>query len=117
MLVLSLVSTPSFAEVQRQIVLSLFWMGGALVLWRLSGARSRLHAFLTVLGCALFVTFAGSLAAFAKLSFIDHIELEPSFFILSAMLALGHLFVAVPSSFVLQQLALGRNRTAVAEVA
>lgn len=106
--VLIVMGSPAFAEIHRQVVLSLFWMGGALLLWRVSGAQSRLHALFTVLGCALFVTVAGSVAAFAKLHFIDRIELDPSFYILSAVLAVGHLVIAVPSSLLLQQVALKR---------
>ena len=37
------------AEVQRQVMLALFWMIGTLIIWKIAPSPSRLHAVMTVL--------------------------------------------------------------------
>lgn len=101
-------------ETLRQVELAAFWMIGALVLWLMGAPASRLHATLGVLACALLVTLFGSVAAFAKLVFIDGAEINgqllSSFGMLSLMLVLAHLSLAMPAAVVLQAIALTRAK-------
>lgn len=102
----------ALAETQRQMCLALAWMVGALVIWKISLPPSRLHAVLTVLTCALFLVVLGSAAAFVKLILVDHAvvtgKLVSSFLTLGGLLVAAQLVLAIPSSVVLQAVALRR---------
>lgn len=102
----------ALAETQRQMCLALAWMVGALVIWKISLPPSRLHAVLTVLTCALFLVILGSAAAFVKLILVDHAvvtgKLVSSFLTLGGLLVAAQLVLAIPSSVVLQAVALRR---------
>ena len=102
----------ALSETQRQMCLAMAWMIGALVIWKMSVPPSRLHAILTVLTCALFLTLLGSAAAFIKLIFVDHAvvtgKLVSSFLTLGGLLVVAQLVLAIPSAIVLQAVALRR---------
>ncbi|MBW8880643.1 MAG: hypothetical protein JF615_04220 [Asticcacaulis sp.] len=100
-------------ETQRQMVLAVFWIIGAVILWRISMPPSRLHATFGVLTCALFVTVLGSGAALIKLLTVEGAEptqdLLTTFAMLSLVLVLAQMVVAVPTALLLQGLALSRK--------
>ncbi|WP_443748658.1 hypothetical protein [Asticcacaulis solisilvae] len=106
----------AIGDTQRQMVLALAWLVGSLALWRLRPPPSRLHAILTVLVCALFVTVLGSLAALIKLMVLEHADMSAgllqSFGMLGGLLVLAHLAMAIPSAILLQQVALTRPKPA-----
>jgi len=108
-------SRQPLTDTQLQMGFALAWMVGALAMWRISPAATRLHAVSTVMLGALFVTLLGNLGALG--SFIARgIQLNGSF--LSAFLiyrglnVLLELALAVPSAILLQGLALTRAKTA-----
>jgi hypothetical protein len=109
-------TSDAIGDTQRQMILALAWMVGALALWRLRPPPSRLHAVFTVLLCALFVTVLGSLAALVKLMVLEHADMSAgllqSFGIMGGLLVLAHLVLAVPSAIVLQAVALTRPKPA-----
>ena len=102
----------ALAETQRQMCLALAWMVGALIIWKMALPASRLHAVLTVLTCALFLTVLGSAAAFLKLLFVDHAvlsgKLVSSFLMLGGLLVVAQLVLAIPSAILLQAVGLRR---------
>ena len=106
-------SGDTVGDTQRQMVLALAWLVGALALWRLRPPPSRLHALMIVLVCALFVTGLGSLAALVKLTFLEHADMSArllqSFGLFGGLLVLAHLAMAIPSAIVLQAVALTRT--------
>ena len=100
----------ALAETQRQMVIALTWMVGALVLWCISPPPSRLHAILLVLACALFVTLLGSVGALATYfarGMVDN-KLLSSFAMFGGLMMLGQLALSIPSAIVLQAVALTR---------
>ena len=103
----------ALAETQRQMCLALAWMVCALVMWKISLPPSRLHAVLTVLTCALFLTVLGSAAAFIKLVLVDHAvvngKLISSFLTLGGLLVVAQLVLSIPSAILLQAVALRRT--------
>ncbi len=103
----------AMSETQIKMVLAVSWIVCALVLWKIGMPASRLHAVLSVLTCALFVTGLGSVAALIKLIFIDRAEptheLLSSFGLLSGLMLLAHLALAAPTAILLQGLALSRK--------
>ncbi|WP_303828730.1 hypothetical protein [Asticcacaulis taihuensis] len=105
----------AFAEVQRQVMLALFWMIGTLIIWKIAPSPSRLHAVMTVLACALFVCGIGSVFAIANLVFIQHYNLNSvmkTLGLASLLLLLMQLCLAVPSAILLQAIAMKRNSAA-----
>ena len=107
-------TSDAIGDTQRQMVLALAWLVGALALWRLRPPPSRLHAMMTVLACALFVTGLGSLAALLKLTVLEHADMSArllqSFGLFGGLLVLAHLAMAIPASIVLQAVALTRPK-------
>jgi len=106
----------AIGDTQRQMVLALAWLVGSLALWRLRPPPSRLHAILTVLACALFVTGLGSLAALVRLAVLEHADMSArllqSFGLFGGLLVLAHLVLAMPAAIVLQAVALTRPKPA-----
>ena len=104
-------------ETQRQMGIALAWMVGALALWRISPPASRLHAVLSILVCALFVTCLGSVGALATWVAKGQIngELLSSFAVFGGLMVLGQLMLAIPSAVLLQAVALTREPVAAAE--
>jgi hypothetical protein len=110
----------ALANTQRQMVLGLFWMIGALAIWRVVPPPSRLHAYMIAIVCAVFVSLLGSLVVLIKLAFIDRYELNgnfmSSFAMLGGLVMLAHFLSALPSAALLQGVALTRpSSTAKAE--
>ncbi len=107
-------TSDAIGDTQRQMILALAWMVGSLALWRLRPPPSRLHAILTVLACALFVTVLGSVAALVKLAVLEHADMSAgllqSFGLLGGLLVLAHMALAIPSGIVLQLVALARPK-------
>lgn len=102
----------AFAVTQRQVVLALFWMGGALALWNLAPPPSRLHAVMMALLCVLFVSVMGSVfvvAGHALRGAAMEADLLSSFAIYGGLLVLAQLVLAVPTAVLLQGLALSRR--------
>lgn len=103
----------ALAETQRQMVLAVFWIVCAVILWKIAVPASRLHAAMGVLTCALFVTVLGSVAALVKLWLVDHAaltkDLLTSFGLLSGVMGLVQMAIAVPTAFVLQGMTLTRK--------
>ena len=103
----------ALSETQRQMVLALFWIVCAIVLWKINLPPSRLHAILGVLTCVLFVTVLGSVAALVKLILVDKAEMTKellsSFGLLSGLLFLAQMALAVPTALLLQGVALSRK--------
>ena len=98
-------------ETQRQMGIALAWMVGALALWRIAPPPSRLHAILSVMVCALFVTCLGSVGALATWfarGQVTH-ELLTSFAIFGGLMVLAQLALALPSAVLLQAVALTRQ--------
>lgn len=104
----------ALGETQRQMGIALAWMVGAVALWRLSPPPSRLHAVLIVLLCTLFVTCLGSVGALATyvVRGIANRNLVTSFAVYGGLMVLGQLALSLPSSLVLQALALTRRPAA-----
>ena len=101
----------AIAETQRQMGIALAWMVGSLALWRISAPPSRLHAILTTLLCALFVTGLGSVGALATWSARGQLthELLSSFALYGGLMLLSQLALAIPSTVLLQAVALTRQ--------
>jgi hypothetical protein len=83
-------------------------------MWRISPPPSRLHAYVTAMVCALFLSFLGSLAALLKLIFVDGAGLNSkflsSFAMLGGLVMLAHFLSALPSAALLQGVALTRKK-------
>ncbi len=104
----------ALAETQRQMGIALAWMVGALALWRIAAPPTRLHAILSILVCALFVTVLGSFGALATYfarGIMTH-NLLTSFAMYGGLMVLGQLALAIPSAVVLQAVALTRRQAA-----
>ncbi len=102
------------AETQRQMGIALAWMVGALALWRIGVPATRLHAIISVLVCALFVTVLGSFGALATWfahGMMTH-NLLTTFALYGGLMVLGQLALAIPSAVVLQAAALTRRPAA-----
>lgn len=104
----------AIGETQRQMGIALAWMVGALALWRISAPPSRLHAILVVLLCAIFVTCLGSVGALATYFARGMLNnnLLTSFAMYGGLMVLGQLALAIPSTIVLQAVALTRRPVA-----
>ncbi len=106
----------ALANTQRQMVLGLFWMVGSLAIWRVVPPPSRLHAYMTAMVCAFFVSFLGSVVVLIKLIVFDGYEFNgkflSSFAMLGGLVMLAHFLSALPSAAVLQGVALTRPKAA-----
>ncbi len=104
----------ALANSQRQMMLALGWMVCALAMWRISPPPSRLHAYVTAMVCALFLSVLGSVAALLKLVFVDQAPLNgkflSSFAMLGGIVMLAHFMSALPSAALLQGIALTRKK-------
>lgn len=104
----------ALANTQRQMVLALGWMVCALAMWRMAPPPTRLHAYVTAMVCALFLSVLGSVAALLKLLFVDGASLNgkflSSFAMLGGLVMVAHFLSALPSAALLQGLALTRRQ-------
>lgn len=104
----------ALANTQRQMVLALFWMVGSIAIWRVAPPASRLHAYITAMACALFVSLLGSGVVLIKLIFLEKYEPNGNFLsavgMLGGVVMLGYFGCALCSAALLQGLALTRTR-------
>jgi len=98
----------------RQVLLALFWMVCAILLWAMRLPKNRLVALIHIMACAVVVCVLGSGVAFFNWMVAQNVAFGGQNLLLfsgyALLMMLGQLFLALPSAALLQQIVLAPTR-------